>query len=835
MSLITLLTRKKCVYFYLAYTQTAAIGEPLVFTNGDGKQWHYRYDARGNRTMVIDPLSNETDYAYNLANQMTATAQYTPYSSTPSHAFVTETVYNYLYPGGPMTSEQVYSALPTGASAPLRETDYNYGHEGELLSESAVDYVTNPSAPAVHPVVAYTYDALYRVTSITDGDGLTINGSGQVVTNGSGHTTSYTYSPTTGQLTQVQYPKANASIGFDEMLLNAYDADGNLLTRLDGNGVTTSYSYNDAGSLLTKKHYALPSPNTYNVASLADESLGYDAYGRLRSLTDGVFLKVGTAPGEALSYDDLDELTSKTFSYSATVANLENLTVSYAYNPDGSRSGMTVPMGSGTTGSFSYGYDDLGRMASLTSPMGDETDWLYHTNDWLSSQYDFDGSSASGTPILKDSYSYAGDARGLVSRLFDANSTGGHIAEFGSASSPTSPMTYDAAGNRTSMSVSDIASPAYSGTTSYTYDYKDELTQETTTRNSGATNNFAYDVAGNFTTNRSATVPAANADNQLTASGYSYDGDGNPTTYAGTTLKFDPENRMTAYGSAETNGYGMDGLRVWRTQSGVTTYYIYDEDNEPVVELSSSGAFMALNSFGDNGLISRATGTAATAKHFYAFDPQGSPSVILDGTGTQVAAAETDAFGKSVYTSNVSTDPYAGFGSEWGYYTDASAGLQLLGHRYYDTSTGRFINRDPTKYTGGYNLYSYTHNRTVDYFDPAGYWPWPFYPPDGHIPLPGDYGHYCGAFVSSRSARPIDAIDSCCEQHDHCLDAIDKSNASWCEKWLMRKKCDFHLCMCAFRAEGSGCTSYDCHIEALTIIDWFCGEPIIGSGPPSID
>ena len=166
-----------------------------------------------------------------------------------------------------------------------------------------------------------------------------------------------------------------------------------------------------------------------------------------------------------------DELTSKTFSYSATVSNLENLSVSYTYNLDGSRSGMTVPMGSGTSGSFTYGYDDLGRMASLTSPMGDETDWLYHTNDWLSSQYDFDGSSASGTPILKDSYSYANDARGLVSRLFDANSTGGHIAEFGSTSSPASPaspMTYDAAGNRTSMYVSDIANPNYSGTTSYT-------------------------------------------------------------------------------------------------------------------------------------------------------------------------------------------------------------------------------------------------------------------------------------------------------------------------------------------------------------------------------
>jgi hypothetical protein len=34
-----------------------------------------------------------------------------------------------------------------------------------------------------------------------------------------------------------------------------------------------------------------------------------------------------------------------------------------------------------------------------------------------------------------------------------------------------------------------------------------------------------------------------NSDNQITNSGFSYDGEGNPTTYGGTSLTFDAEDR----------------------------------------------------------------------------------------------------------------------------------------------------------------------------------------------------------------------------------------------------------------------------------------------------
>jgi hypothetical protein len=46
--------------------------------------------------------------------------------------------------------------------------------------------------------------------------------------------------------------------------------------------------------------------------------------------------------------------------------------------------------------------------------------------------------------------------------------------------------------------------------------------------------------------------------------GHAHDADGNPTTYKGATLTFDPENRLTAYGSAMTAGYRGDGPRLFK-------------------------------------------------------------------------------------------------------------------------------------------------------------------------------------------------------------------------------------------------------------------------------
>ena len=267
-------------------------------------------------------------------------------------------------------------------------------------------------------------------------------------------------------------------------------------------------------------------------------------------------------------------------------------------------------------------------------------------------------------------------------------------------------------GRVSSCTASIPGASSLSGTTGYTYDTKDQITQETSTRNGGFTDNFAYDSAGNPTTFKGVTK-TYNSDNQQTGAGFSHDGNGNPTTYSGTTLTFDPENRMTVYGSVLTAGYNGDGLRAWKQHSTGRTYFLYD-GNVPVVEIDSSGSVTATTTFGANGLVSR---QASSASAFYSFDSEGNVSQRSDVSGGVLSNYLFAAHGSVL--SGTLNEPF-GYRAQVGYYTDNETGLQLLTNRYYDPTSGRFLTRDPISYTGGINLYAYVTNGPIGYADPSG-------------------------------------------------------------------------------------------------------------------
>jgi RHS repeat-associated protein len=102
-----------------------------------------------------------------------------------------------------------------------------------------------------------------------------------------------------------------------------------------------------------------------------------------------------------------------------------------------------------------------------------------------------------------------------------------------------------------------------------------------------------------------------------------------------------------------------------------------------------------------------------------------------------------DAFGV-VTSSGTTTDPFIGLGAQAGYYTDSETGLQLLGHRYYDASQGRFLNRDPLCYAGGMNLYGYCQNNPVMRADPTGF--------NANTMWYDNWGALCGGWISTAKA-----------------------------------------------------------------------------------
>jgi RHS repeat-associated protein len=615
-----------------AYTQSARIGQPITVTDNLGHVTHMRYDTQGRGTSVTDALGNETNLSYNLIGQpeevqLPATGQ----TGTGRGRIAN----SYLYTGGPLVTTTIYDE----SNVQARQVARNYGSEGELLS------VTGSTEPVTH-----TYDALYRLKTLKDGNN---------------NTTTYSYN-NVGLVSNVQMP------GGQNIQFPSYDFAGNLLQRIDGNNVTTNYIYNDAESLLTDIQYpATPSLNVH---------FGYDSYGRRTSATD-------STGSHSYSYGNTDELQSATTTYTGLTAQ----TISYAYNANGSRQSMTTP-----AGTFSYSYDAAGRGSSITNPFAETSSWTYFNNNWMNTQTLGNGAQTT--------YSY--NALGQMIDL--VNKTGG-----GATLSQFNQMAHDGAGNRTSLTASIPAVPSLSGTTSYSYDSKNQLTQEQTTRNGSYTYPFVYDAAGN-PTGFKGTTKTYNSNNLQTATGMAYDGNGNPTTYSGATLTFDAENRLMSHGTALTAGYRGDGLRAWKQTAGGRTYFLYD-GTSPVVELDALGAVSATNTFGAHGLISRRGGLSST---FYTFDPQGSVVQRLDVAGAIQSTHHFTAHGAELTAAAV--EPF-GYKAQWGYYTDRETGLLLLTHRYYDPNSGRFLTRDPIGHIGGVNLYTYVTNNPGSFKDPTGH------------------------------------------------------------------------------------------------------------------
>jgi len=185
-----------------------------------------------------------------------------------------------------------------------------------------------------------------------------------------------------------------------------------------------------------------------------------------------------------------------------------------------------------------------------------------------------------------------------------------------------------------------------------------------------------------------------------------------PEEPSGTTkLAYDYRSRVTGitYPSLATNSLTYNGLdtRTSKTDSGGTKGFLRDGASVTDPVLSDSSATYT------PGISESRSGVST----FYGQDQLGSVTLQTNTSSSITYKASYDAFG-AIKSSTGSTSSPFGFAGGPGYQQDSDSGLMLLGHRYYDSSAGRFLTRDPVK--DGSNWYDYVGNNPVTDDDCSG-------------------------------------------------------------------------------------------------------------------
>ncbi len=273
-------------------------------------------------------------------------------------------------------------------------------------------------------------------------------------------------------------------------------------------------------------------------------------------------------------------------------------------------------------------------------------------------------------------------------------------------------------------------------TTGYAWDNADQITSQTV---NGVTTNYGYDLAGQLTSevrsgynvaytydangNRlsktvNGTVESYTydlADKMLTAGAksYTYDAAGRTVSINApggtTTLSYDYESRVTAIagpGINETHTYNGLDTRVGTVQGGVSRTFVRDGSyvTDPVLRDGQATYTPG---------VSERRGGVSTWSHSGLKNADAQTSSV----GAIAATRVYDAFGAELSATGTWKGPF-GYAGGFGYQEDSS-GLKLLGHRYYDPTTGRFLSRDRAK--DGRNWYVYCNSNPLSNIDAQGY------------------------------------------------------------------------------------------------------------------
>ena len=519
-----------------------------------------------------------------------------------------------------------------------------------------------------------------------------------------------------------------------------YDGYGRLSSRTTPEQGTTSYNYNldDTTNFVTDARGAktifgynprhLVSSISYDLSNLVPgqsvaatpnvSNITYDPAGNRKTMNDGL-------GGVTYGYDNLSQLTSET----RTFTGLGSFTFNYSYNLAGELASMTDQWAQ----TVNYGYDKVGRVTGVTAsgginPPAYATNLTYRAFGSIKGMSYGDGKSLNALydnrmrPTRWDVWSVLG-----YNYNYDYfNEHTGRVTYAGSIYDPKLDRSYeyDHVGRLViSHSGQEARAHAYSGQWSpidgpYSQGYDFDVWGNVTRKygwggevQGGSGGNNGPDVIRSYTNNK--------------VNGFSYDAAGNLTNDLGQTFTYDATGQQAtaAYGGYSLQqSYDGNGLRVKKTENGVTTYYLRSSvlGGQVVAELNGGGVLQRNYVYLGGQLL-----TLKQSSNYYWVheDPITKSKRVVDRNGTLVSTIELDPWGATV--SNFSNNDAFQPKKFTSYERDVNGSDEAMSRRY-NRWQSRFDQPDP--YDGSYNAadpqsfnrYAYVQGDPVNVVDPTG-------------------------------------------------------------------------------------------------------------------
>ena len=699
---------------YTTTTTYNADDQATLITDPDGNATLTCYDGDGNIAQTVPP----TGVAAGNLTPASCPASYPAGYNPASHQLASDATMSTYNGAGQETA--TYTPAPAGQTG-YESTTYTYDANGNLLTTTA------PPATNGGPsqVTANTYNAAGQLAAQTTGYGTP-----------AAATVSYCYDPD-GDTTAVVYPDGNTS-GTAACQTSSPWA----VSAAPQDGYQTTYSYDSASETVSTT-----SPVTAADPTGGTTTSTYDPAGNQLTSTDP------DAVTTTWTYTPQNQIA--TISYSGSAAHA----VTYSYDADGTRTGMTD-----ATGTSSYASDPFGELTSAKNGAGQTTGYSYDTDgDLTGITYPLPSTATwASTDTVSDSYDNADELTGVTDfnghQITIANNADGlNDSETLGSTGDTITTSYDPADDPAAITLKNTTTslqsftyayapdsgiltetdgPGTSSPATYTYDAKRRVTSMTPAGSSTA-RNYGFDASGNLTTLPGGGTGTYDKASELTSAAlsgtttsYTYNADGEQLTAKQgsitiSTGSWNGAGQLTAYtstpGTMTAASYDGNDLRASATMtpaggSPTSQDYVWNTTAQtPQLIMDSANAYIYADGNTPAEQISLATGTIT----YLNADSLSSVRGTISATGALTGTTSYDAWGNPLTSGGLTATTPFGFA---GAYTDPD-GLLYLINRYYNPQNGQFISVDP-QITQTQQAYAYADDDPVNATDPTGLFPY---------------------------------------------------------------------------------------------------------------